>query len=338
MTDMQEKARQLGGFLWQTLADRGFRLSRDEVEQAFGELSPDHGSLLHQTCVRLSKGGDLRDDFQLASAFQAVAGNSLREILRGNGIDWRADKLLELASGSGTAAPFAAARAGLLKAEGRDEDALARLRQWCGSLLERDLEHRSTTEVHAPQAAPPEPTIRTSTEKHPPPIGTPLPATPTTRPNKSQRQVKVYGKAAALTVERALRADRQTVVMVEGAAAAGDGTYRWDGKLVFQCTPRELPLVLAVLMGWREQTELRFHGEQRDKTLKLSRQPGGAYLELRAAGTRLGVPAGAADVYALGMLVLASLAANEPELSAQEVLAVCSAACASRGPEGMETA
>ena len=152
------------------------------------------------------------------------------------------------------------------------------------------------------------------------------------RPSEILRQHKLYGPKAACTAELARRGDTH-VVMLDMASAAGQGahrgtSYNWADKQTFMCSPQEMLELLGVLMGWRERLEFRFHGEARDKTLLVERQNGHHYIELRASGVRLGLPVGAADAYALAMLVLAGLAMNEPHLGAQEVLAVARATTA----------
>lgn len=139
----------------------------------------------------------------------------------------------------------------------------------------------------------------------------------------------MFGKAAALTWEtapmrtRAADAPALTTVMIEGATARGDGTFAWDAKIVFACTARELPQLLAVLMGWTNEVEFAFHGGDVRKKLRVEHQAHGLFVKLQGPGATHSVPVDDADRYAVAMLVLHALTANEPLGDAQAVLAVC---------------
>lgn len=154
-------------------------------------------------------------------------------------------------------------------------------------------------------------------------------AAPDARPAKRPRQqVKVYGRTGALTWESApVRAARdeaaQSTVMIEGAAAAGDGTFDWRAKIIFACAQRELPQLLAVLLGWHDAAEFRFHGGKAGKELSLMHQEHGLYVKLREERETVAVPVTDADRYALAMLVLGVMADNDPGRDRQSVLAVC---------------
>lgn len=154
-------------------------------------------------------------------------------------------------------------------------------------------------------------------------------AAPGARPAKMPRhQVKVYGRTSALTWESApVRAASheaaQSTVMIEGAAAAGDGTFDWRAKIIFACAQRELPQLLAVLLGWHEAAEFRFHGGKAGKELSLMHQEHGLYVKLREERETVAVPVTDADRYALAMLVLGVMADNDPGRDRHTVLAVC---------------
>jgi hypothetical protein len=77
-----------------------------------------------------------------------------------------------------------------------------------------------------------------------------------------------------------------------------------------------------MLLGWQDEGEFRFHGQKKDKALRVEHQQQGLYVELRQTRRKLGVPVSEPDRYALGMLVLDARTRNEPGLGAAEVLAV----------------
>ena len=244
----------------------------------------------------------------------------------------------------------------------RDE-AAAQLRAMCGPLDSSDLLHERAApqaadpQAHAPEATDPEAAEpraaapeRAAQEGNPPPSAAPgqqpsagapqrraegadesAPerAAPDARPAKRPRQqVKVYGRTGALTWESApVRAARdeaaQSTVMIEGAAAAGDGTFDWRGKIIFACAQRELPQLLAVLLGWHDAAAFRFHGGKAGKELSLMHQEHGLYVKLREERETVAVPVTDADRYALAMLVLGVMADNDPGRDRHSVLAVC---------------
>jgi len=152
-----------------------------------------------------------------------------------------------------------------------------------------------------------------------------------TGPSLLRRQSKVFGQGAALTWEIAALADQASsahplcTVMIEAAAGDGTGRYRWDDKVVFMLTLRELPQVLGVLMGWSSALEFKFHGKLKNKSLVMVHQDHGLHVRLSDARQRLSVPVLHADRYPLTMLVLSALCANEPTLDSQAVLSVCRA-------------
>lgn len=154
-------------------------------------------------------------------------------------------------------------------------------------------------------------------------------AAPDARPAKRPRQqVKVYGSTGAFTWESApVRAASheaaQSTVMIEGAAAAGDGTFDWRAKIIFACARRELPQLLAVLLGWRDAAAFRFHGGKAGKELSLTHQEHGLYVKLREGRETVAVPVTDADRYELAMLVLGVMADNDPGRDRHSVLAVC---------------
>jgi hypothetical protein len=114
-------------------------------------------------------------------------------------------------------------------------------------------------------------------------------------------------------------------VMIEGARADGEGGYAWRDKVVFSVTAPELPQMLAVLMGWIEAVEFRFHSGSPKKNMAVRHQSSGVVVHLQGLTQALAVPVSDADRYALASLVLHTMVANEPLSSAEAVLQVCRA-------------
>lgn len=338
MSQHAEHARQISGFIWQTMAGRGLNVARPALTQALQDLDARQLKAVHDAALQMAKGGDSHDLFHQLGALRIAASEPLRAELRGRGIYWRADKLLEVAATPELWKRFEGLRQSLALAlrndqAGEADTAAEGLRELLGTL----------SDPPAPAASPPD-TIAVPPQEtgagHPAMAKTePMPSRGTGGPQtRVLRQHKIYAQKAALTAEVALRGTTH-VVMLDAASANGKGAggqtgYNWADKLVFMCRPDEMVILLAVLMGWRGRHEFRFHGSARDKTLMVERQTEHHYIEMRATGVKLGVPVGPVDAYALAMLVLAGLAANEPDLGPQEILAVAKATQSASAAEG----
>ena len=81
----------------------------------------------------------------------------------------------------------------------------------------------------------------------------------------------VYNARCALTVDPSRnRADTVHTVNLETATRSAAGAdFAWDAKLVVQVTGRELPDVVATLLGLRSRVECLHHGPRRDKGYRL---------------------------------------------------------------------
>lgn len=99
----------------------------------------------------------------------------------------------------------------------------------------------------------------------------------------------------------------------EAAKAASDGVD-WSRKIALQVMREELPLLIAVIMGWRQVFEVRHHGPARNKSMRLENQDGGAlYLDLREGARGAAVPIGAGHRFDLAMLCANVLDRNHRE-------------------------
>lgn len=119
----------------------------------------------------------------------------------------------------------------------------------------------------------------------------------------------VYGKTAAISFEAEVTRKNQPTVGVHGAVATADGSHDWDNKIQMQLTPRELPRLAAVLLGYASHMEARFHGDSKDKQFKIERQPQNLYVILQQAGLPVrAVPMPFEDAVFVSQLVLRQLA------------------------------
>jgi hypothetical protein len=219
-----------------------------------------------------------------------------------------------------------------------------RLRTWCGTVqAPEELPPLPTTlekerPAPAPEVATPKPrAARSKSAAAPPAVESALPENDSPAlPAEAaiRRKAKAFGKAGALTLEIAPVRDQEhhastarCTVMVEGALATGDGHYDWSAgsKVVFMCTQRELPQLLAVLMGWISELDFKFHGANKKKSLHIEHQDHGLLVHLRDATHNVRVPVDDADRYALAMLVLAAMTHNEPHLDSSSIMAVARA-------------
>lgn len=90
----------------------------------------------------------------------------------------------------------------------------------------------------------------------------------------------IYGASAALKIEADRNAQHFPTVAVEAAHGSPGKAYAWDRKIRFQFTERELPTLLATLLGQRELGEFLYHGKNRDKALQIKLTPRGTVLRM----------------------------------------------------------
>lgn len=330
-THHAELARRAAPFIHQTMRDRGMACQRTDLDEALVEVTPAQLRQVQDAAFELAKGTDNREAFGLLSALRTVSSRTARTALRESGILYRADVLLPLAADASTSQAFRVALASLQRTEipaDQREQARQSLLGWCGPLDHSDLI------VQAPDSESPrdqQHVMEPASAQHHA-DGAPPSPTLARRADAAARQVKIYGKSAALTCEAAAVRSRTGepdgqahTVMIEAASARGDGTYDWPSKTIFACSLRELPQLLAVLLGWLREVEFKFHGERSDKELLVRHQEHALYLRLRESNEAIGVPITAPDRYALAMLVLNVMTSNEPHSDANAVLTVCRA-------------
>lgn len=145
--------------------------------------------------------------------------------------------------------------------------------------------------------------------------------------------LKIYGRCAALTIEPQVNATRDLATIgIEAARKKPEGnTYDWGRKMAVQVTARELPTVQAVLMGYKNECEFRYHGLGRNKSYSIRSQQGGVLITLSAAKAGvISVPVEPADLFSLNALVVQRIQLNQPWLSTDSLLALVKRSYAER--------
>jgi hypothetical protein len=137
-----------------------------------------------------------------------------------------------------------------------------------------------------------------------------------------RQQLKIYGRAAALTVEASTtQADAFPTLSIEAAAnSRAPPALRLRARRSLQLTRAELAPFTAAVIGLAPRFTCQYHGPHQSKGLELTRQADSLYLKLSAAGRVLGVPIGYADAVALGAFSVARLQAAWPSLDSQTIL------------------
>ena len=122
---------------------------------------------------------------------------------------------------------------------------------------------------------------------------------------------------------RSGREGETNTVRLEAAPSKGPRTYNWSEKIAVQFTVKELPLVLAVFMGWMPSVTFKAHGPQQDKGFSMEHQAGGKmFVKVWQAKNGMAVPLYAQDMYAVVALLLRQMAKNQSFMGVEGVLAV----------------
>lgn len=135
----------------------------------------------------------------------------------------------------------------------------------------------------------------------------------------------VYGGKAALCFSADETAAGHPTVRIEAAPALGGRRFDWGAKIALQATAKELPQILAVLMGWAPSLVLKNHGPAADKGLKLELQGPNVFCGLWQGKRAMAVPITAPDAYFVTDLVLRQLRRASPHLSSDAVLELAGA-------------
>ncbi|CAN5326938.1 hypothetical protein BH10PSE16_BH10PSE16_28250 [soil metagenome] len=152
--------------------------------------------------------------------------------------------------------------------------------------------------------------------------------------DKSRLQLRLFGKAAAHTLE--VTAHRRGgdfmgvhVVSIDSAhALSAGGGYAWERKLVLQLTPEEMPAVVATLIGITPSVRFGHHGATQAKFIELRRQEGGLVLVTGEHAAIYSVPVPTATLYYVLDLFCRAMAmeGDKPVRSVSDILALVKAA------------
>lgn len=129
---------------------------------------------------------------------------------------------------------------------------------------------------------------------------------------------RVYTNKAAAKFEidllRTPEERRRYTVRIEGANREGStGSANWTEKVIVQLDARELHQAAAVFFGASPSFEARNHGDQRDKSVSLTQQPGGILLKLSMSGRQVLVPLEADSLYKIALVFARALHLNDSD-------------------------
>lgn len=116
-------------------------------------------------------------------------------------------------------------------------------------------------------------TVRTSPGIETPPVER-MPLT-LIAPNQSTRTIISTERFCPFAFQPIkTRAKGAHTVRIEGASSNGPRDFNWSDKISLQFTIKELPFILAVLMGWIPKVQFVAHGPNNDKGVSLEVQDG----------------------------------------------------------------
>jgi hypothetical protein len=133
----------------------------------------------------------------------------------------------------------------------------------------------------------------------------------------------IYGGRAAVCISADQTRANVHTVRVEAAESISTRQYDWRHKIAVQLSQRELPLVLAVFMGWIQKFEGKGHGENNSKWFTIENQGNKLFLSVCAKGqTPRAIPILPGDSYAATALLLGQLLKNDPRLPPELLLSL----------------
>lgn len=163
----------------------------------------------------------------------------------------------------------------------------------------------------APAAAPQQPSRNQEAEAAPAQLE---PETPSVNMRLSTH---VYGGSAALCFNAAKSKDlKNFTLLVDAATSKGERSYDWQNAIHIQLGHKELPLLYAVLAGWRSGVKFAAHGAQNDKSLEIKRQgdKGSFYISVTAKGEKVrGVPVNSQDALPIMLLTFDQIMNQVPD-------------------------
>ncbi len=147
--------------------------------------------------------------------------------------------------------------------------------------------------------------------------------------SRHHEKVRVFSTKTAMVFELdGLRSrnneGQKSTISIECAAAIAHQEYDWGGKIIVQLMERELPGLLAALMGWVDSWEVKGHGPNHNKGLRLDPLAKGSCIIKASEGPRvISVPINWEQVYALISLTLKAMQMNSQHLTSDSILSIC---------------
>lgn len=147
--------------------------------------------------------------------------------------------------------------------------------------------------------------------------------------SRGHEKVKVFSANTALVFEldRLRQRDvdqKKWTISIECAKAIESQTYDWGNKIIIQMMERELPGLLAALMGWVEHWEVNGHGSNHNKGLVLaSLSKGNLGIKITEGSRIISVPILWEHTYSLIDLTLKAMRMNSPHMTSDSILSVC---------------
>lgn len=131
---------------------------------------------------------------------------------------------------------------------------------------------------------------------------------------EDRHSVHVYGGKAALCFDADLTKGGVATVALDAAPSVGQRQYNWQKKVRLQMTRNELPVVLAVLLGFKQSCEFKNHGQDNSKGFSMERQQGGKiFIKVFAKEEGVkAVPVEATDVFYVTALFMRQLQKSMP--------------------------
>jgi len=139
-------------------------------------------------------------------------------------------------------------------------------------------------------------------------------------PESERMSYHVYGGKAALCFNADLTRKGFYTVALDGAMATAPRKYNWTDKIRIQMTNRELPDVLAVLLGYKPECAYQNHGPQNNKGFRIENQGAKFFVNLMEKGKKLvAVPMEHIDAFYAANLLMHQLQKNYDSEMAQNL-------------------
>lgn len=121
--------------------------------------------------------------------------------------------------------------------------------------------------------------------------------------SKQYLSTHVYGKTSTFCFNACKTQDEKHYAIMLDAALKVKESSDWKNAIHIQLTHKELRLLFAVLMGWKNAVKFSGHGKEHDKSFEIERQEG----HLFAKVTGKGLPARALPITPLDVGILSDI-------------------------------